>query len=271
MSEHATLMLVRHGQSTWNALVRFGGWVDVPLTERGRDEARRCGELLSKARLLPDVVHTSLLRRAISTADLALDAADRTWIDVRRSWRLNERHYGSLQGKSKEQIRAEFGEDQYMRWRRSYHAAPPPIDLDSEHHQSTDPRYAELRDGVPRTESLEDVVARLVPYWESAIVPDLRAGRTVLVVAHGNSLRALVKHLENLSDSAISGVNIPTGVPMRYDLTEELEPVTRGGIYLDPEAAEQGAAAVAAEGRTPTPVPADKRGVTGGTSMNEMI
>lgn len=271
MSEHATLVLVRHGQSIWNAIVRFGGWVDVPLTERGREEAQRCGEMLSKAGLLPDVVHTSLLRRAISTADLALDAADRAWVDAHRSWRLNERHYGALQGKSKDQIRAEFGDEQYMRWRRSYAAAPPPIDLNSRHHQSTDPRYAELCDGVPRTESLEDVVRRLVPYWDSAIVPDLRGGRTVLVVAHGNSLRALVKHLEGLSDSAITALNIPTGVPLRYDLTEGLELITPRGIYLDPGAAEQGAAAVAAEGRTPTPVPADRRGATGGPSMKDMI
>ncbi|SFK82461.1 2,3-bisphosphoglycerate-dependent phosphoglycerate mutase [Amycolatopsis sacchari] len=246
MAELGTLVLLRHGQSTWNAENLFTGWVDVPLSEQGQEEARKGGQLLAETGLLPDVVHTSLLRRAISTANIALDVADRHWIDVRRSWRLNERHYGALQGKNKKQVRDEFGEEQFMLWRRSYDVPPPPIERGSEFSQDTDPRYA---DDAPLTECLKDVVARLLPYWESAIVPDLRAGKTVLVAAHGNSLRALVKHLDGISDEAIAGLNIPTGIPLRYDLTEDLKPVTAGGTYLDPEAAAEAAAAVAAQGR----------------------
>ncbi|TVT13560.1 phosphoglyceromutase [Amycolatopsis acidiphila] len=249
MAELGTLVLLRHGQSTWNAENLFTGWVDVPLSGQGEAEARRGGELLAETGLLPDVVHTSLLRRAISTANIALDVADRHWIDVRRSWRLNERHYGALQGKNKKQVRDEFGEDQFMLWRRSYDVPPPPIERGSEFSQDGDARYADLGDTAPLTECLKDVVARLLPYWESAIVPDLRAGRTVLVAAHGNSLRALVKHLDGISDDAIAGLNIPTGIPLRYDLTEDLKPVTAGGTYLDPTAAKEAAAAVAAQGR----------------------
>jgi 2,3-bisphosphoglycerate-dependent phosphoglycerate mutase len=249
MAELGTLVLLRHGQSTWNAENLFTGWVDVPLSELGEQEARRGGELLVETGLLPDVVHTSLLRRAISTANLALDVADRHWIDVRRSWRLNERHYGALQGKNKKQTLEEFGEEQFMLWRRSYDTPPPPIEPGSEFSQDTDPRYADLGDDAPLTECLKDVVARLMPYWESAIVPDLRAGRTVLLAAHGNSLRALVKHLDGISDEAIAGLNIPTGIPLRYDFTPDLKPVTAGGTYLDPDAAKEAAAAVAAQGR----------------------
>jgi 2,3-bisphosphoglycerate-dependent phosphoglycerate mutase len=249
MAELGTLVLLRHGQSTWNAENLFTGWVDVPLSEQGEAEARRGGELLAETGLLPDVVHTSLLRRAISTANIALDRADRHWIDVRRSWQLNERHYGALQGKNKKQVRDEFGEDQFMLWRRSYDVPPPPIERGNEFSQDADPRYADLGSEAPLTECLKDVVARLLPYWDSAIVPDLRAGRTVLVAAHGNSLRALVKHLDGISDDAIAGLNIPTGIPLRYDLTEDLSPVTPGGTYLDPTAAEEASAAVAAQGR----------------------
>ncbi|WP_158886561.1 phosphoglyceromutase [Amycolatopsis anabasis] len=249
MAELGTLVLLRHGQSTWNAENLFTGWVDVPLSEQGEAEARRGGELLADVRLLPDVVHTSLLRRAIATANLALDVADRHWIPVRRDWRLNERHYGALQGKNKKQVRDEFGEEQFMLWRRSYDVPPPEIERGSEFSQDTDPRYAPLGDSAPLTECLKDVVARLMPYWESAIVPDLRAGKTVLVAAHGNSLRALVKHLDGISDEDIAGLNIPTGIPLRYDFTGDLEPVTRGGTYLDPAAAEVAAAAVANQGR----------------------
>ncbi|KAA9164886.1 phosphoglyceromutase [Amycolatopsis acidicola] len=246
MAELGTLVLLRHGQSTWNAENLFTGWVDVPLSEQGRAEARKGGELLAEQRVLPDVVHTSLLRRAISTANIALDVADRHWIDVRRDWRLNERHYGALQGKNKKEIRDEFGEEQFMLWRRSYDVPPPPIERGTEYSQDTDPRYAA---DAPLTECLKDVVARLLPYWESAIVPDLRAGKTVLVAAHGNSLRALVKHLDGITDEAIAGLNIPTGIPLRYDLTEDLKPVTAGGTYLDPAAAAEAAAAVANQGR----------------------
>jgi 2,3-bisphosphoglycerate-dependent phosphoglycerate mutase len=249
MGDVATLVLLRHGQSTWNAENLFTGWVDVPLSELGEAEARHGGQLLSDAGLLPDVVHTSLLRRAISTANISLDAADRHWIPVRRDWRLNERHYGALQGKNKKQTLEEFGEDQFMLWRRSYDTAPPPIDPNGEFSQAADPRYAELGGKAPLTECLKDVVERLLPYWESAIVPELRAGKTVLIAAHGNSLRALVKHLDGISDEDIAELNIPTGIPLRYDLTDDLKPITPGGTYLDPEAAKEAAAAVANQGR----------------------
>jgi 2,3-bisphosphoglycerate-dependent phosphoglycerate mutase len=242
-----TLVLLRHGQSVWNAENLFTGWVDVPLSETGEQEARRGGELMRAAGLLPDVVHTSLLRRAISTANLALDACDRHWIPVRRDWRLNERHYGALQGKNKKQTLEEFGEQQFMEWRRSYDVPPPPIDPDSEFSQEGDQRYAGIE--IPRTECLKDVVARFLPYWESAVVPDLRDGKVVLLAAHGNSLRALVKHLDGISDEDIVGLNIPTGIPLRYDLDDDLRPTVPGGEYLDPEAALAAAAAVAAQGR----------------------
>ena len=245
-----TLVLLRHGQSVWNAENLFTGWVDVPLSETGEQEARRGGELLAAEGLLPDVVHTSVLRRAISTANLALDACDRHWIPVRRDWRLNERHYGELQGKNKKQTLDQFGEEQFMLWRRSYDVPPPPIELGSEWDQSTDLRYAHLTpDLVPRTECLKDVVHRLLPYWYDQIVPDLRAGEVVMVAAHGNSLRALVKHLDGISDADIAGLNIPTGIPLRYELDDELKPVKPGGEYLDPDAAAEAAAAVANQGR----------------------
>ena len=244
-----TLVLLRHGQSTWNAENLFTGWVDVPLSEAGEQEARRGGELLRQEGLLPDVVHTSLLRRAISTANLALDACDRHWIPVRRDWRLNERHYGALQGKNKKQTMDEFGEEQFMLWRRSYDVPPPDIELGSEFSQDADPRYAGLGADLPRTECLADVVKRFLPYWEQAVVPDLEAGKVVLLAAHGNSLRALVKHLDAISDADIAGLNIPTGIPLRYELDHALRPTTPGGTYLDPEAAATAAAAVAAQGR----------------------
>ncbi|MFR9730336.1 phosphoglyceromutase [Saccharopolyspora sp. MS10] len=244
-----TLVLLRHGESTWNAENLFTGWVDVPLSDKGADEARRGGDLLRESGVLPDVLHTSLLRRAITTANLALDGADRHWIPVRRDWRLNERHYGALQGKNKKQTLEAYGKEQFMLWRRSYDTPPPEIDPADEYSQEGDPRYADLGAEMPRTECLKDVVARLLPYWESAIVPDLRAGRTVLVAAHGNSLRALVKHLDGISDADIAGLNIPTGIPLRYDLDEQLSPVNPGGTYLDPDAAAAAAAAVANQGR----------------------
>ncbi|MFN2494576.1 MAG: phosphoglyceromutase [Pseudonocardiaceae bacterium] len=241
------LVLLRHGESEWNAKNLFTGWVDVPLSARGEDEAVRAGVLLRETGLAPDVLHTSLLRRAINTANLTLDVADRHWIPVRRHWRLNERHYGALQGKDKVQIREEYGDKQFQLWRRSYANPPPPIEPGSEFSQDADPRYAGIE--VPRSECLADVVARLLPYWESAIVPDLRAGRTVLVAAHGNSLRALVKYLDGIDTLTILGLNIPTGIPLRYDLDDELRPVTRGGAYLDPQAAAEAIAVVANQGR----------------------
>ena len=244
-----TLVLLRHGESEWNAKNLFTGWVDVDLTDKGRAEAVRGGQLLVEAGLLPDVVHTSLQRRAITTAHLSLDAADRHWIPVKRSWRLNERHYGALQGKDKKQTLEEFGEEQFMLWRRSFDTPPPPIDDSSEFSQAGDLRYADLGDEMPRTECLKDVIARFLPYWESDIVPDLKDGKTVLVAAHGNSLRALVKHLDGISDEDIAGLNIPTGMPLVYRLDDDLRPTVAGGEYLDPEAAAEAAAAVANQGR----------------------
>jgi 2,3-bisphosphoglycerate-dependent phosphoglycerate mutase len=244
-----TLVLLRHGESDWNAKNLFTGWVDVPLSAKGSDEAVTGGRLLAEAGVLPDVVHTSLLRRAITTADLALDAADRHWIPVRRTWRLNERHYGALQGKNKKQTMEEYGEEQFMLWRRSYDTPPPPITTGSEFSQDADPRYADLGADLPASECLKDVVARMLPYWESTVLPDLRAGRVVLLAAHGNSLRALVKHLDGISDADIAGLNIPTGIPLVYALDEQFRPTVPGGRYLDPAAAASAAAAVAAQGR----------------------
>ncbi|HET7388503.1 MAG TPA: phosphoglyceromutase [Nocardioidaceae bacterium] len=245
-----TLVLVRHGESEWNAKNLFSGWVDVPLTDKGREEAVHAGELIAAAGLLPDVLHTSVLRRAIATAQLALDACDRHWIPVRRSWRLNERHYGALQGKDKKQTLAEHGEEQFMAWRRSYATPPPPIADDDEWAQTGMQVYGDLPpELLPRTECLADVVARALPYWYDAIVPDLRAGRIVCVAAHGNSLRALVKHLDDMSEDAVTGLNIPTGIPLVYRLDEQMRPTGDGGQYLDPEAAAEGIAAVANQGR----------------------
>jgi 2,3-bisphosphoglycerate-dependent phosphoglycerate mutase len=245
-----TLVLLRHGESEWNAKNLFTGWVDVGLSAKGETEARRGGELLREHGLLPDVTHTSVLRRAIRTTEIALDAADRHWIPVRRHWRLNERHYGALQGKNKKQTLEQYGEEQFMLWRRSYDTPPPPIAVDDEFSQAADARYATLPPELrPATECLQDVVARMLPYWYDAIVPDLHAGHTVLVGAHGNSLRALVKHLDGISDEAIAHLNIPTGIPLRYDLDADLRPVTVGGVYLDPDAAKEAAAAVANQGR----------------------
>lgn len=245
-----TLVLLRHGHSEWNAKNLFTGWVDVDLNEQGVEEAGRGAQLLRDADVLPDVLHTSLLRRAIRTAQIVLDGADRHWIPVRRSWRLNERHYGALQGKDKKATLEEFGEEQFMEWRRSYDTPPPPLADDSEFSQASDPRYAQLPDELlPRTECLADVLDRLLPYWYDAIVPDLLAGQTVLVTAHGNSLRALVKHLDGLGEDEVVGLNIPTGIPLVYELDADLKPVTKGGQYLDPAAAADAIAAVANQGR----------------------
>lgn len=248
MSNH-TLILLRHGESEWNAKNLFTGWVDVRLSEAGQQEAIRGGQLLAGEGLLPDVVHTSLLRRAITTSQLALDACDRHWIEVKRSWRLNERHYGALQGKDKAQTLTEYGEEQFMLWRRSYDVPPPPIEQGSQYSQDADPRYADLGNELPLTECLKDVVKRMLPYWESSIVPDLKSGKTVLVTAHGNSLRALVKHLDGISDEDIAGLNIPTGIPLLYTLDENLRPTVPGGRYLDPQAAQDAITAVANQGK----------------------
>jgi len=243
-----TLVLLRHGESEWNAKNLFTGWVDVALSEKGVEEAKRGGTLLTDAGVLPDVVHTSLLRRAITTANLALDAADRHWIPVKRSWRLNERHYGALQGKDKKQTLEEYGEEQFMLWRRSYDFPPPDIELGSEFSQDSDPRYA--GEPIPRAEALSNVLDRALPYWESDIIPDLQSGKTVLVAAHGNSIRALVKHLDDVDSSTIAGINIPTGIPLLYTLDEEtLKPTNPGGTYLDQEAAAEAIKAVANQGR----------------------
>jgi 2,3-bisphosphoglycerate-dependent phosphoglycerate mutase len=244
------LVLLRHGESDWNAKNLFTGWVDVDLSDKGRAEALRGGELISARSLLPDVLHTSVLERAISTAEIAMHAADRSWIPVRRSWRLNERHYGALQGKDKKQTLEEFGEEQFMLWRRSYDTPPPPIADDDQFSQVGDLRYADLPpELMPRTECLADVVRRMLPYWYDGIVPDLRQGLTVAVVAHGNSLRALVKHLDRMSDEAVVALNIPTGVPLLYELDDAMRPLTIGGEYLDPAAAAAAIDAVRNQGR----------------------
>jgi len=244
----AVLVLLRHGESEWNRENLFAGWANVDLTPAGELEARRAGDLLVENDLLPEVVHTSVLRRAIRTAQIALDVADRDWIPVRRSWRLNERHYGALQGKNRVQVRNEFGDEQFMLWRRSYDTPPPPA-RDDECNEAGDPRYANLLDRVPRTECLKDVVERMLPYWYDVIIPDLRLYQVVLVVAHGNSLRALKKHLDGISDEEIVGLNVPTGIPLRYELDDKTLQPTRPATYLDPAAAVAAIEAVANQGR----------------------
>jgi 2,3-bisphosphoglycerate-dependent phosphoglycerate mutase len=242
-----TLILLRHGNSDWNQKNLFTGWVDVRLSEQGVGEAKNAGALLRDKNVLPDVLYTSLLTRAIQTANLALEEADLLWIPVKRSWRLNERHYGALQGMDKAQTLAQYGPEQFQIWRRSFDVPPPPIENDSEWSQMDDPRYVGIDGTVPATECLKDVIDRMVPYWTSDIVPDLKAGKTVLVTAHGNSLRALVKHLDGISDDDIAELNIPTGIPLVYELDENFMPI-KPGEYLDPAAAATGAAAVAAQG-----------------------
>ena len=246
----STLILLRHGHSEWNAKNLFTGWVDVDLNDQGVEEAGKGASMLAEAGLLPDVSHTSLLRRAIRTSQIVLDGIDRHWIPVKRSWRLNERHYGALQGKDKKATLEEYGEEQFMTWRRSYDTPPPAIADDDEFSQATDPRYAALPDELlPRTEALAQVLDRMLPYWYDAIVPDLLDDKVVLVTAHGNSLRALVKHLDGLGEDEVVGLNIPTGIPLVYELDADLRPTVKGGQYLDPAAAEAAIAAVKNQGR----------------------
>ena len=243
------LILLRHGNSEWNQKNLFTGWVDVDLTEQGTAEAKRAGELLSASGLKPDILYTSVLKRAINTAHLALNEMGRGWIEVKRSWRLNERHYGSLQGLDKAETLAKYGPELFQTWRRSYDVPPPPIADDNQYSQAHDERYAGLGDALPKTECLKDVLVRMLPYWDSDIVKSLEEGKTVLVTAHGNSLRALVKHLDGISDDEIAELNIPTGIPLHYKLDANFKPIVAGGEYLDPEAAAAGAAAVANQGK----------------------
>jgi 2,3-bisphosphoglycerate-dependent phosphoglycerate mutase len=248
MTAKYTLILLRHGNSLWNQANLFTGWVDVDLSDQGREEAKRAGQLLAESGLKPDLLFTSRLKRAINTANIALDAADRGWIDVVRDWRLNERHYGALQGKDKAQTLAEYGPEKFQTWRRSFDVPPPPIDDNNEFSQAHDERYADLGANIPKTECLKDVLERMLPFWLSDIQPALKDDKTVLITAHGNSLRALIKHLDDVSDEEIAELNVPTGIPLVYKLDENFKPLVRGGEYLDPEAAAAGAAAVAAQG-----------------------
>ena len=243
------LILLRHGQSQWNSKNLFTGWVDVALSSQGEAEAKRAGELLKEKNLLPDVLHTSLLTRAIYTAEIALGACERKWIPVSRSWRLNERHYGALQGKDKAATLKEYGEEQFKLWRRSFDTPPPAIADSDQYSQASDIRYKDLGPDLPKAECLKDVVKRLMPYLDNEIASDLRQGKTVLVLAHGNSIRAIVKHLACISDSDIAEVNIPTGIPLLYRFDDDFEPIIKEGEYLDPEAAKESIAAVANQGK----------------------
>ena len=243
------LILLRHGESAWNAKNLFTGWVDVELSDKGRQEAARGGVLLKEAKLLPDVLHTSLLNRAINTADIALESAGVSGIPVKRSWRLNERHYGALQGKDKAATLKEYGAEQFQLWRRSFDVPPPAIADDDQYSQKNDPKYANLGAELPKTECLKDVVNRVIPYLTDEIESDLKSGKVVLITAHGNSIRAIVKYLDQISDVDIAGVNIPTGIPLLYELDQNFKPITKGGRYLDPEAAEAAIEAVANQGK----------------------
>ena len=248
------LVLLRHGESTANSSDVFGGWLDFPLTNRGRDQAASAARLIRDVGITPGAVHTSLLNRAVDTADIVVAEAGSHTPPIRRSWRLNERHYGALQGRRRSDVRKEFGAQVYADWRRSYHLAPPALGSDHPQHPSRDPRYAALpAHELPTTESLAAVRRRLVPYWQDAIAADLAAGHATLVVAHGNSIRALCMHLDGLTPQQVSSLHIPTGVPLRYDLDEALTPVVPGGAYLDPARAAAGIAEVAAQGICDSP------------------
>ncbi len=243
------LVLMRHGESQWNLENRFTGWTDIDLTETGRDQARRAGELLKEKGYVFDVAFTSVLKRAIRTLWIALDAMDTMYLPVHNNWRLNERHYGDLQGLNKAEMAAQYGDEQVLIWRRAYAIAPNPIALDDPRHPRFDPRYAKLTpQQLPATECLQDTVARVLPFWDETIAPSIRAGRRVLVAAHGNSLRALIKHLDNVSDDDIVHLNIPTGQPLVYELDKDLRPIRH--YYLgDPAEIEAAMAAVAAQGK----------------------
>ena len=247
MSYH--LILLRHGESVWNAKNLFTGWVDVELSDKGRAEAARGGQLLKEAKLLPDVLHTSLLKRAINTADIALENAGVSDIPIKRSWRLNERHYGALQGKDKAQTLAQYGAEQFALWRRSFDTPPPAIADDDQYSQKNDPKYSDIKDQLPRTECLKDVITRVLPYLTGEIYSDLKTNRNVLVTAHGNSIRAIVKYLDEISDIDIASVNIPTGIPLLYELDQNFKPIIKGGRYLDPVAAKAAIEAVANQGK----------------------
>jgi 2,3-bisphosphoglycerate-dependent phosphoglycerate mutase len=242
-----TVVLLRHGESTWNQENRFTGWTDVDLSERGLVEAAEAGRLLRDGNYIFDLAYTSVLKRAIRTLWITLDALDELWIPVEKSWRLNERHYGALQGLNKAETAAKHGEAQTKIWRRSYDIPPPPLTPDDPQHPSRDPRYAALSAAeLPLTESLKDTVARFLPYWHDTIAPSVRSGKRVLIAAHGNSLRALVKYLDNMSDADIVELNIPTGIPLVYELDENLKPL--GHRYMgDPAAAAAAAARVASQ------------------------
>ena len=243
------LVLVRHGQSTWNLENRFTGWTDVGLTEQGMAEAREAGHMLREGGYTFDVAYTSVLKRAIKTLWLALEEMDMEWLPVVRAWQLNERHYGDLQGLNKAEMAVKFGEEQVHVWRRSYDIPPPPLDLDDKRHPRFDPRYASLAlEQLPATESLKITLERVLPYWHEVLAPEIKSGKSLLIAAHGNSLRAMVKYLDNISDEEIPGLNIPTGVPLVYELDEELKPIS--SYYLgDPEEIAKKAAAVAAQGK----------------------
>lgn len=250
MSKIHNLILVRHGESEWNQKNLFTGWVDVDLNEQGIKEAQRAGELIKNSGLMPDSLHTSVLKRAIRTAEIALSNAGLSYLPVSRSWRLNERHYGALQGLNKSETLEKYGEEQFMLWRRSFDVPPPQIDPKSEFAQNNDPRYRELpSEVIPLTECLKDVVNRMLPYWYDKVVPELRAQKQVLIVAHGNSLRALIKHLDNISDTDIAALNLPTGIPLHYQLNDDLKPINPGGTYLDPVAAQAAIEKVANQGK----------------------
>ena len=246
------LVLLRHGESTWNLENRFTGWTDVDLTPKGLEEAHTAGRLLREGGYTFDVAHTSLLKRAIRTLWITLDEMDLMWIPVQRSWQLNERHYGALQGLNKAETAAQYGDEQVLVWRRSYSTPPPALTPDDPRHPGHDRRYAGLSPSeLPLAESLKDTVARFLPYWHGSIVPDIRAGKRVVIAAHGNSLRALVKHLDGISEEEIVGLNIPTGIPLVYELDDDLKPLRH--YYLgDPEAARKAAEAVAKQAQTKT-------------------
>jgi 2,3-bisphosphoglycerate-dependent phosphoglycerate mutase len=243
------LVLLRHGESTWNLENRFTGWADVDLTDKGRAEAKEAGRLLKEGGYVFDVAYVSLLKRAIRTLWIALDGLDQMWLPTHGTWRLNERHYGALQGLNKSETAAKFGEEQVLVWRRSFEVPPPALTEDSEHYPAHDPRYAGVdRKDLPKAESLKDTIARFLPYWEGTIAPDIRAGKRVVIAAHGNSLRALVKHLDRMSEEAVLALNIPTGIPLVYELDDTLQPVK--SFYLgDPEAARKAAEAVSKQGK----------------------